>query len=82
MLLRTPSFALRTLLWLKLMIGNMRVWIICALVHKLDLGLVVIMEVVTDVITAAVTHAASLFSGSVMPFEEFRTKERMSRNQV
>ena len=65
----------------KLLTGNMRVWTTPALLHKLDLGLVGTMEVVTDV-TAAVIRAASLFSESVMPFEEFRTDMRMSWNQI
>ena len=73
--------ALRVLLWPKSMTGNMSVWTICASVHRLDLGLVGIIEVVTDV-TAAVTLAAPLSSGPAMPFEDFRTEVRMSRNQV
>ena len=63
------------------MTENMSVWTICVFSHKLDLGLVGTMEVVTDV-TAAVILAASLSSGPVMPFEKSQTEVRMSRNQV
>ena len=59
----------------------MSVWTICAFLHKLDLDLVGIMEVDTDV-TAAVTLDASLSFGLVMAFVDFRTEARMSRNQV
>ena len=47
----------------------------------LDLDLVGTMEVVTDVM-AAVTQAASLFSDSVMPCEEFWIDMKISRNQT